>query len=465
MQIAQVLAGYSLGRADLLRRAMGKKKPEEMAKQREGFIEGARALGYTEKLAVHIFNLIEKFAGYGFNRSHSAAYALVAYQTGWLKAHYPAAFMAAVLSADMDHTDKIVTMISECSDMGLAVKPPDVNRCGYEFAPLDDQTILYGLGAIKGLGESAIEAVIAARAEGPFEDLFDFCRRTDLRKVNRRSLECLIRSGAMDALGSHRAALMASLDQALQSATQYVRDAGAGQTDMFGRAVAVVPRPSEVSVAEWDEDQRLAGEKETLGLYLTGHPIERYQEELAKIVHSSIAQLRPSEKDEITVAGLVVGVRTLMTRKGDRMAFVTLDDRTGRIELAVFSELYHAKRELLSKDDLLVVRGSVSVDEYSGGFRMTADEIYSMDEARQRFARKLVIELDEDGVSDTLLAQLREALTPRPGRCPVVVNYHRRDAEAEIAFGEDWWVDPTETVLRRLGKIAGDSRVHLIYSE
>lgn len=465
MQIAQVLAGYTLGRADLLRRAMGKKKPEEMAQQREGFIAGARERGYSEKLAAHIFSLIEKFAGYGFNRSHSAAYALVAYQTAWLKAHHPAAFMAAVLSADMDNTDKIVTMIAECGDMKLMLRPPDINFCAYEFAPLDAHTILYGLGAIKGLGASAIEAIMAARAGAPFADLLDFCRRVDLRKVNRRTIECLIKAGAFDSLGCHRAALLASLDTALLAASRLAHDAGAGQTDLFGQPEIQVALP-ELVVAEWSEEERLAGEKQTLGLYLTGHPIERYAQELRNMVRATIAELKPSENESVVIAGLVAAVRSHVTRRGDRMAFVTLDDRTGRVELAIFSEMYQEKRELLVKDDLLVVKGTVSLDEYSGGFRMAAEEIYSMAEARAQFARRLVIELDQEAMAASdIVRELKEALNPRPGRCPVVVNYRRAEVEAEIALGEEWRIDPTDAMIRRLSKIAGDGHVHLIYSD
>ena len=461
MQIAQVLAGFSLGRADLLRRAMGKKKPEEMAEQREGFTQGAVALGYTEKLAARIFDLIEKFSGYGFNRSHSAAYALVAYQTAWLKTHDPASFMAAVLSADMDHTDKIVTMIAECGNMHLELKPPDVNLCGYEFQPLDERTILYGLGAIKGLGAAAIDAILEARGHTRFADLAEFCRRVDLRKVNRRVIECLVRAGAMDSLGAHRAALMASLDRAMQAAGRYARDADAGQSDLFGSAPVVQELASGVAV--WDEAERLTGEKETLGLYLTGHPIEQYRAELANMVQVSIADLKPSDEQEITVAGLVVALRTLVTKRGDRMAFVTLDDRSGRIEMAVFSEVYQARRERLIKDELLVVKGLVNVDDYSGGFRMMATEIYSLDEARARFAKRLVIELNRLD-PPTVLADIKGVLRPSASGLPVVVSYQGIGAQADISLGDQWRIDPTDAILRRLSKIAGDKRVRLVYS-
>jgi DNA polymerase-3 subunit alpha len=467
MQIAQVLSGYSLGKADLLRRAMGKKKPEEMAAQREGFIQGAVERGVPARLAEEIFNLIEKFAGYGFNRSHSVAYALIAYQTAWLKANYPAAFMAAVLSSDMDKTDKVVTHLAECRDMGLNILPPDINRCGYHFVPLDERTILYGLGAIKGLGESAIEAILQARAVGgPFRDLFDLCRRLDGRRVNRRVLESLIKAGALDGLGTHRAALLATLPAAMAAAEQSQRDTASGQADLFGLAPSVEITPQVYAeVPEWSEDERLAGEKETLGLYLTGHPIARYAEELKRITHATLAELKPTADKTVVVAGLVVGLRTMQTRRGDRMAFVTLDDRTGRLELAVFAELYAQARELLVKDALVVVEGQVSVDEYTGGFKMSAERIYNIDQARAAFGARLVIELDAETAANGFLDELEEILRPAVpgGTCPVTLRYSRREAEAEIALGEQWRITPDGATLERLRRLAGERRVHLIY--
>jgi DNA polymerase III subunit alpha len=278
MQIAQVLAGYTLGGADLLRRAMGKKKPEEMAKQRSVFVDGSVGRGVERDTAAHIFDLMEKFAGYGFNKSHSAAYALLSYQTAYLKAHFPAAFMAAVLSADMDHTDKVVTLIKECSDIGLEVKPPDVNHSRYEFAVGNDRTIRYGLGAVRGVGQGAVEAIIGEReARGPFTSLEDLCRRLDLQKVNRRVLEALLRSGSLDSLGVNRATLMQRLPAAMQLGDQNTKAHQAGQNDMFGLVAdeRVAAPVAAVELTEWSEAVRLAGERETLGLYLTGHPIER----------------------------------------------------------------------------------------------------------------------------------------------------------------------------------------------
>ncbi|MFL6622045.1 MAG: DNA polymerase III subunit alpha [Sulfurifustis sp.] len=465
MQIAQVLSGYTLGGADLLRRAMGKKKPEEMAKQREGFVKGAGTRGVNEKLAAEIFDLIEKFAGYGFNRSHSAAYALIAYQTAWLKAHYPAAFMAAVLSSDMDKTDKVVTMIAECRDMKLKVLPPDINRCEYEFVPVDDSTILYGLGAIKGLGQSAIEAIQQARAEGgPFKDLFDFCKRIDARRINRRVLESLIKAGACDTLGVHRAALMASLTKAIAEADQHAAAAAAGQEDLFGGLTAPADSTAVYEVAaEWSEEQRLDGEKETLGLYLTGHPIARYAEELKRIISATIAELRPTDDRAIVVAGLVVGMRVMQTRRGDRMAFITLDDRTGRLELAVFSELFERHRDLLVKDVLLVVKGHVSVDEYTGGFKMSAEEIYNIDQARGVFGSRLIIHVDASTAANGFMDELRQILAPSQGPCPVWVRYRGETAEAELVLGEEWKVSPSNAVLERLSRLAGERNVQIEY--
>ncbi|MCC6303126.1 MAG: DNA polymerase III subunit alpha [Gammaproteobacteria bacterium] len=472
MQIAQVLAGYTLGQADLLRRAMGKKKPEEMAKQRAVFLEGAAKRGVDAETAAYIFDLMEKFAGYGFNKSHSAAYALIAYQTAWLKAHYPADFMAAVLSADMDNTDKVVMLIDECRSMGLKVLPPDINRCDYSFTVDDDSTILYGLGAIKGVGEAALSGLTAERAEhGPFRDLFDLCRRIDPRKANRRVLEALIRSGALDVLDANRARSMTLLTEALQMAERQLRDSELGQNDLFGGGAAKAGPDDDIAralaraVPEWDEEQRLLGEKETLGLYLTGHPIERYRGELARFISASIAQLKPGADQTVVVAGLVIAIRTMNSRRGERIAFMTLDDRSGRIEIAVFSEAYQKYRDLLSKDRLLVVEGSVSVDEYSGGYRMSAEKIYDIDRARGVYAKGVEIDVQArraagNGFS-SLLARILEPF--REGRCPVWINYEGAGARARMALGREWSVNPTDELLHRLSEVAGPDGVRVIY--
>jgi DNA polymerase-3 subunit alpha len=476
MQIAQVLAGYTLGGADLLRRAMGKKKPKEMAKQRDIFLTGAQGRGVDRDTANHIFDLMEHFAGYGFNKSHSAAYALVSYQTAWLKAHYPAAFMAAVLSADMDNTDKVVTLIDECRRMGLGVIPPDVNRSGHRFTVKDETTITYGLGAIKGVGQSAIEAIVAARSvDGPFRDIDDFCQRVDLQRVNKRVLEALVRSGALDSIGANRATLMAQLPQAIQGAEQESRNVSLGQDDLFGG-----PRLSETdaarpNVAEWDEEHRLHGEKEALGLYLTGHPIDRYHDEIGAIAGRSLAAWgdlveagpegagRYGRDQEGCVAGLVVAVRNRNTPRG-REAFLSLDDRTGRIEVRVFPEECARFANLIAKDRVLVVEGSIGHDDYTGGLRMRARNVFDIDQARQAHAKGLEIRLDAQHATNGFTKALQEVLQPfREGTTPVAVTYRNATAIGRIRLGEHWQVQPTDELLHRLKELAGDDAVRVWY--
>ena len=478
MQIAQVLAGYTLGGADLLRRAMGKKKPEEMAKQRAIFQEGAEGRGVNPAVATHIFDLMEKFAGYGFNKSHSAAYALVSYQTLWLKAHHPAAFMAAVLSADMDNTDKVVTLIDECRQMGLAVEPPAINRSEYRFTVAGERTVVYGLGAIKGVGESAIEAALEARrADGPFRDLWDFCRRIDLHKANRRVLEALIKAGALDGLGANRATLMAQLPMALKLAEQHKESQAAGQIDLFGGAEAAVVEPDAQLAGqvwdEWEEEERLAAEKETLGLYLTGHPVNRYEAELARLVSARLGAVlelgrERMDREPRTLAGLVVLVRQGKTNRG-RMASVVLDDRTGRIEATCFAELYEQVRELLVVDQILVVSGTLSFDEYRDSWSLRATEVKTLEQARAAAADhlELILDLGHPAQHDEG-AQRVEALRAvlaafRGGPLPVHLDYRRPGARGRLILGPEWRVQPTEELLKRLRHLLGPDAVRVAY--
>ncbi len=467
MQISQVIGGYSLGGADLLRRAMGKKKPEEMAKQRALFMEGAKKGGFDAEKAGALFDLMEKFAGYGFNKSHSAAYALVSYQTMWLKAHYPAAFMAAVLSADMDNTDKVVTLIEEVRSMKLDLRSPDVNSCMPKFTVDDNGAILYGLGAIKGVGVAALELVVEEREKnGRFKDLFDFCKRIDLRKVNRRLLEAMIRAGALDSLGPNRATLIATLDKAVQTAEQYKQNQSAGFADMFG-----FDAPSDeqgqgdyLHEKEWSDKVRLQGEKETLGLYLTGHPIDRYDEEINNFVTCRLANLNPEKKQSVVIAGLVMAVRTMNTKRGDKIAFVTLDDRTGRVEVGVFSEGYQKYRDLLVKDTVLVVEGVAGVDDYSGNFRFSADHIFDIDQARERFAKRVEITVDQTRIGNGFADALKEVLSPfNEGACSVWLEYQTPAARGKIALGNNWRVTPSDELLHRLTELAGKEKVNIVY--
>ena len=465
MQIAQVLAGYTLGEADLLRRAMGKKKPEEMAQHRSVFVDGATSRGVAQHQATRIFDLMEKFAGYGFNKSHSAAYALLSYQTAWLKAHYTAAFMAAVLSADMDNTDKVVNLVEECRLLGLKVAPPHVNECVYRFSVADDRGVRYGLGAIKGAGEAAIESITDERMRnGPYADLFDFARRINHRRVNRRVAEALIRAGALDGLGPSRASMMLSLTSALLAAEQLARDSSTGQNDMFGTALLGADVESRFEPgSEWTEEERLAGEKDTLGLYLTGHPIVRFESELAKITNSRLCDLRPMSGRMQTVAGLVAGLRTLNTRNG-RMAVATLDDRTARVEVRIYAELFSSCREKLVKDRLLVVEGEVEDDEFAGGCSVVASAIDDLESARERRVLRILVELDDDSMDDGVAHALRAAMESyRTGRTPVCIDYRGRDARARLPLGGAWTVRPAQALVERLRDIAGAERVRIEY--
>ena len=475
MQIAQVLAGYTLGGADMLRRAMGKKKPEEMAKQREVFENGAKKQGVDPDLAIKIFDLVEKFAGYGFNKSHSAAYAIVSYQTAWLKAHYPAHFMAATMSSDMDKTDKVVTFIEECRQMKLMPLPPDVNSGEFHFTVNDAGNIIYGLGAIKGLGEGPVDSIIAARNEGgPFKNLFDFCARVDPRKVNKRALEALIRSGAADKLGPginidhDRAVMFAAMNEAVKTAEQSAANSSAGMMDLFGDVVPSAASDEDVyrdfhRVRSWTMKERLHAEKETLGLYLTGHPIDEYDSELNHLVSSRIADLKP-EKSNQTVAGLVVAQRVMKTKRGDTMAFVTLDDRTGRIEVAIFSDAYNQSRDLLMKDGLLVINGQVSYDDYNGLLKMRADTISLLSDVRQEKARELCLELESGNLPANFIRELSSILDPyREGRCPLVIDYQRSNARAQLRLGNAWLVRPEDDLLQRLRDQYGTAKVRLVY--
>ncbi|HAU4901885.1 TPA: DNA polymerase III subunit alpha, partial [Aeromonas hydrophila] len=449
MQIAQTLAGYTLGGADMLRRAMGKKKPEEMAKQRAGFEEGAVKNGVDGELAMKIFDLVEKFAGYGFNKSHSAAYALVSYQTLWLKTHFPAEFMAAVMTADMDNTDKIVTLVDECQRMGLTVIPPDVNTGRYRFSVNEDGHIVYGIGAVKGVGEGPIDAILEARdRDGPFRDLFDFCNRVDIKKLNKRVMEKLILSGAMDRLGPHRAALMATLEEAMRAAEQHAKAQAVGQVDMFGVLTEEIDdvKKAFANVPHWPDKVWLEGERETLGLYLTGHPINQYSGELRRYTSGRLCDLHPTSRDTVTTAaGLVIAARSMVTKRGNKMGIFTLDDRSGRLDVTLFSEALEKYEELMQKDRILVVSGQVSFDDFSGGLKMSARELLDINDARERFARAIRISLDEQQIDDRFFPRLCEILEPaRAGVCPVQVNYRRPGSRARLTLGTEWRVTPTD---------------------
>ncbi len=471
MQIAQILAGYSLGAADLLRRAMGKKKAEEMAEQRSIFVTGAMQRGIAERTATHIFDLMEKFAGYGFNKSHSAAYALIAYQTAWLKAHYPEAFMAAVMTADMDNTDKLVVYKDDCTKtLGIALEPPNVNRSAFAFAVGGHRRIVYGLGAIKGVGRGVVDAIIAEReANGPYTTLLEFCRRLDSHRLSRRVLEALARAGALDGLGENRATLMSGIADTLAMAGRSAHALAAGQATLFGGEqveddMAFVLTP----VREWSKRERLDAERESLGLCLTGHFFDEVAEHCRYFTHGPLAKLLGSlpsvgtpyqTRREVTVAGVVWGVR----RRGGRVS-IELDDNTDRIEVSLFDEVYARCRHLIARNALLVINGQLRYDEFLSAWRVTAQRVRSVDEAIEEYARRLTIRLDGTAANGDLVHNLKDTLKPfTQGECMVCVQYEGRGARALLTLGDAWRVRPTRELRENLTRLLGDERYSIHY--
>jgi len=459
MQIAQVIGGYTLGGADLLRRAMGKKKPEEMAQQRDIFVAGAQNHGLSRAKATQLFDLMEKFAGYGFNKSHAAAYALLAYQTAYMKAHHRAAFLAANLSAVMDDTDKVRQFYEDAVANGLAILPPDINASEYRFAPVDAQRIRYGLGGVRGTGAGAIQAIVEARRQAPFTDLFDFCRRVDKRLVNRRVVEALVRAGAFDAVDAQRAKLLASVGRALEAAEQAER--AASQSSLFGEAEA--PRGGShayVDAPPWDLRQKLLEEKTALGFSISGHLFSVYERELTGFSRTPLAKLSPG--DRVWMAGVVAQARMQMTRRG-RMMVVTLDDATAQVEITVFNELFEKGRDKIKEDALLVVAGKVQRDEFSGGLRVSADELLDLESLRVRFAARLRIAMNGEADAKRLQSLLAPYRASGGGACQVVVAYRNATAACEVALGDAWRVRPDSRLIAELGAWLTPENVQLIY--
>ena len=462
MQMAQIIGGYSLGAADLLRRAMGKKLPEEMAEHRSIFAEGAGKNGLSPRKADELFDLMEKFAGYGFNKSHAAAYALVAYQTAYLKAHHPAAFMAANLSAVMNDTDKVQQLHEDALANKLEVLAPDVNSGGYRFAPVDLKRISYGLGAVKGTGEGAINHIVEERGKnGPYKDLFDFCHRVDNRIVNRRVVESLVRAGAFDSVDDDRAVLLASVGLALESADQASRSAN--QSSLFGDVAEhrpVMQLAQLTQMARWSDLERLKQEKAALGFYFSGHPFKTYEAELRAIAPMRLDQLQP-QPHPIMLAGIIVSQRIQMTRRG-RMAVLVLDDGYARAELTVFNELYEQHRMSLKEDQLLVVEGKVTFDEFSQNMRVSAEKLFDLQKTREHYARSLKITCNGQSSGD----KLRALLTPhRNGACTVTIEYRNKGAHCEVSLGEAWKVHPRDELIMSLVEWLRPENVRMVYAE
>ena len=477
MQIAQILAGYTLGGADLLRRAMGKKKPEEMAKQREVFVNGAMKRGVADFTATRIFDLMEKFAAYGFNKSHSAAYALLAYQTAYLKAHYPAAFTAAVMSADMDNTDRLVTIKDDCRKIGLELKAPDINKSHYQFTVVGERSILYGLGAIKGVGRNVVESIIAERDEnGEFASVNDFCRRVNQDKLNRRAIEAMIKSGAMDDFGETRRSMMRALPEALKSADQEARARAAGQNDMFGidKPESAAESVQARDFVEWNDRDFLRFEKEALGLYLTGHPFDAVAKDASHLADGNLGNISsepaPPKSNgersfaqtgrEVTVAGLIMDIR----KRGNRFT-VVLDDDSGRLECSFSMEAFQEFRSLLIKDEIVVVSGTLRYDDFLSAWRVSAKRALHIDRAIEKQAKGMVLSLAPNGQGEYLLTRLHDVLLPyREGDCDVAVQYTGTDAAARLNLGPEWSVRPSRELRDKLTALLGRNSVRLLYA-
>lgn len=480
MKIAQLLGKYTLGGADILRKAMGKKDPKEMAAQRKNFMKGAHETGVPEKIARELFDLMEKFAGYGFNKSHSVAYALLAYQTAWLKTHYPAHFMAAVLSSEMKLTDKIMELVAECREMGLEVLPPSINSGRFRFSVDDSGRIVYGLGAIRNLGQGQIERIVAAREQAPFKSLSDLCRRTGGQLLNQRALEILIDSGACDELAeggaaAARARLRHCLPAALQAAEQYQQDQAFGIANLFGgmeeeadveEEIAPMPEPR-----IWDMRAMLEAERECLGYYLSGHPVEEYLPELAHFAPTRLREAKASKRVQL-LAGMLADIR-IRRREGGNMAILTLDDGSARMEAVMYDEEYKQAQDRLQKYAIVAIEGRVRNDEFTGGLRIRANSVMTLDEARARHARRLALNLDETELSGNFCRQLASILEPYSrngkgkgnghGYCKVIINYHRGDMQGCIMLGPDWAVAPADDLVRSLRMEFGRDQVTLQY--
>jgi len=461
MQIAREIGGYSLGGADLLRRAMGKKKPEEMAQHRAIFGEGAAKNEVSPANAKALYDAMEKFAGYGFNKSHSAPYAYLGYLTAYLKANHGAAFMAANLSCVMDFTDKVQQLFEDTKANKLTVLPPDINSGAYRFMPIDRKTIQYGLGAVKGTGHGAIDNIVAARAvNGPFKDLLDFVRRVDRHTVNRRAMEALIKAGAFDAIEPNRAALLTSLPQAIELADKAERDKQ--QVSLFGEATHEGGQVlTLVNVPPWSDRERLNNEKQSLGFYLSGHPFTSYAAEVRQFAKTELKDIQPNTV--VLLAGVLHEQRVRNGKRG-KMCVMSLDDGSARIEVLAYSEVFDKRRSMIVDDHLLIVRGKVSYDDFSGGNRVTAEDIFDIDTARRQYARKLELFMNGQADSDRLRRTLSPHLAPNQSDgCPVLIHYNNGNAVVDVPLPEQWRVRITEPLIESLNDWLAPPNVVVLY--
>jgi len=458
MQIASLLANYTLGEADLLRRAMGKKISEEMAKQEERFLMGCRKNSIPEGKAKKIFDLMEKFAGYGFNKSHSAAYALISFQTAYLKAHFPTEFMAASLSIDRSNTDRIVLLLADLRAQGIEILPPDINESQLDFHVVNSR-IRFGLAAVKNVGDQSILSVIKARNEGgPFADLFDFCRRVDLRQVNKKVIESLVKCGAFDSMGGHRAQIMASLELAVEAATQFQKDRQTGQVSLFGvDAKDVAPIFKYKDVPDWDEALRLRAEKESVGFYITGHPLLKFQQILKQYANADTHALVSLKDQAIArIGGMITSFKEITTRKGDRMAFATLEDLTGSVELVIFSDVFKLKAELFQNEDPIFVIGNADINEDQAKIIVT--DAAPLSEASKLFKGVVHISFDTTQIPEKGLYDLKKILEEHSGECITVLHLRIPGrSETVISLAKNYAISPSEAIIKEVTSLLGPS--------
>ena len=469
MQIAQEMGGYTLGGADILRRAMGKKNAKEMAEQREVFIKGAQEKGFNQDLASNIFDLMEKFAGYGFNKSHSAAYALLAYQTAWLKTHHAPEFMAATMSSDMDKTDKVVTYIEDCRDIGIELKPPSINDGEFRFSVNEQGAIVYGLGAIKGLGEGVVELIITTRVkDGKFKDIYDFCARVDTNKLSKRAIEALIKAGAFDEIGPSesinycRAWLSAALDDASKLADQVFKNEESGIEDLFGNSLVEtseeIKKHIPLEIEPLMTKERLEQEKSILGLYLTGHPLDEYKLELEKMRVNKLADIK-DHRGMIRAAGLITDIRVMKNKKGQSFAFITLDDKYSRAEVTLWAETYAKYREYLQKDAVVIVKGEASQDRFTGRLKIIIDTVQSLYEVRCERLETLEVVI-ADSETDWVDLLTNRVNDYRDGNCSIKIEYHKDNSYANLLLDDSWKIDPRDELIDQLRSDFGPNNVN-----
>ena len=463
MQIAQELSGFTLGQADILRRAMGKKKKKEMEEQRSNFIEGAVKKGVKRNIATNLFELIGEFAGYAFNKSHSVGYALIAYQTAWLKAHYPSEFMASVLSCELDSTDRIQLFVDDCRSLGLSMKKPNINRSSYIFEDVDSETILYGLGAIKGIGESLVRNITETRMKEPFKDLYDFCYRLGGTKLNKRILTVLIGSGAMDPLGE-RSQMFSDIEQVLRKVEQIKERSESHIQDLFEgtKETPILNTLEPISEESFDP---VASEWKALGFYLESHPIEKCKKEIKNMCGMFIADLETTNYLQ-KVAGVLIHLNVRQGKQG-RFAFATLDDSTSRIEISIWADVYEKYRSVLKKGQIIVVEGMVETDDYLSdehkkSFKMNSERIFSLNQARKEFLKHISIKIDPEFDNVKEIVEGIKQLSSGDGS-PVLISYKGSKASADLLLSDENSVLLNENSLRSLELLCGDQNIDLVY--